>query len=93
MSISVNFAVYGALNGGNENKTQAIDVSAALQAQIDANQGIVKISNSTMGCDPSVGNKKHFAASLNVDGTDNVYFACEEGQTVDFHHWIASDCS
>ena len=89
MSITVNSAIYGALKGGNENKTQAVSVVQALQDQIDANQGIVKIDNSTMGGDPSKGNKKHFAASVNVDGNNNICFACEEGQTIDFHHWIA----
>lgn len=90
MSITVKFAVYGALKGGNENQTQAIDVSGPLQAQIDASQGIVNINNGTMGGDPSKGNGKHFAAIVDVDGNQNVCFACAEGQTIDFHHWIAN---
>ena len=88
MSITVKFAVYGALKGGNENQTQAVDVSGPLQAQIDASQGIVKIDNSTMGGDPAKGSGKHFAAIVDVDGASNVCFACAEGQTIDFHHWI-----
>jgi hypothetical protein len=90
MSITVKFAVYGALKGGNENQTQAVDVSGPLQAQIDASQGIVKIDNSTMGGDPAKGSGKHFAAIVDVDGELGVCFACNENQTIDFHHWIAT---
>lgn len=31
MSITVKYAVYGALKGGNENQTQAVEVSRPLQ--------------------------------------------------------------
>jgi hypothetical protein len=84
-ALKVKFAVYGALQGGNENLSQAIDVSSALQNQIDANQGIVTIDNNNMGHDPSVGNQKHFGAIVTLDNTD-MYFACVEGQTIDFYH-------
>ena len=87
-ALKVNFAVYGALAGGNENSTQAIDVSVALQNAIDASQGIVNISNATMGQDPSPKNTKHFAALVTLDGVAQPY-ACEENQTIDFYHWIA----
>lgn len=87
-ALTVNFAVYGALAGGNENSTQAIDVTTALQNAINATQGIVKINNTTMGQDPSKGNGKHFAASVSLDGVPQSY-ACKEGQTIDFYHWIA----
>jgi hypothetical protein len=87
-ALTVNFAVYGALAGGNENSTQAIDVARVLQDAINASQGIVKIDNTTMGQDPSKGNDKHFAASVSLDGVPQPY-ACKEGQTIDFYHWIA----
>lgn len=87
-NFAVKFAVYGALKGGNENSTQAIGVAGQLQKALDANDGIVKIDNSTFGTDPSKGNKKHFGALVTVSGTDH-YFACEEGQTIDFYHTIA----
>lgn len=86
-ALTVNFAVYGALAGGNENSTQAIDVTAALQNAINATQGIVNINNTTMGQDPSKGNAKHFAASVSLDGVAQPY-ACQEGQSIDFYHWI-----
>lgn len=84
-ALKVKFAVYGALQGGNENLSQALDVSGALQKQIDANQGIVTIDNANMGKDPSFGNQKHFGAIVTLDNTD-MYFACVEGQTIDFYH-------
>lgn len=84
-ALQVQTAVYGALNGGNENKSQAVDVSNALQAAIDQNDGIVTINNANMGGDPSKGNGKHFAAIVALDGV-NHYFACKEGQTIDFFH-------
>ena len=83
--LTVQFAVYGSLNGGNENKSQAVNVQQALQSAIDASQGIVTINNSTMGGDPSKGNDKHFAAIVSLDNSPQ-YFACEEGQTIDFFH-------
>lgn len=84
-ALTVVFAVYGALAGGNENNDQAIDVAQALQTAINNNQGIVTINNENMGGDPSKGNKKHFGAIVALDGV-NRYFACEENQTIDFFH-------
>ncbi len=89
-TFTVKFAVYGALNGGDENKTQAIDVSGSLQKKLVANNGIVTIDNATFGTDPSKGNKKHFGALVTVNGTDQ-YFACEENQTIDFCHSMTPD--
>lgn len=87
-ALTVNWAVYGALAGGNENSTQAIDITNTLQNAINATQGIVKIDNSMVGQDPSKGNTKHFGASVSLDGVAQVY-ACQEGQTIDFYHWLA----
>lgn len=87
-NFTVQFAVYGALNGGNENKTQAVSVNTQLQKALEDNDGIVTINNATLGPDPSKGNKKHFGALVTVNGLDH-YFACEEGQTIDFYHSIA----
>ena len=84
-ALTVKFAVYGALDKGNENRSQAANVQNALQSAIDANQGIVTIDNTTMGGDPSHGNVKHFGAIVALDSVDR-YFACQEGQTVDFFH-------
>lgn len=83
--LTVQCAVYGALNGGNENNSQAVNVQQALQAAIDTNQGIVPITNDTMGGDPSPGNTKHFGAVVALDAVARC-FACEEGQTIDFFH-------
>ncbi|MGE4279657.1 MAG: hypothetical protein AB7G62_08735 [Magnetospirillum sp.] len=84
--LTVKFAVYGALVGGDENKSAAVDVSAALQALIDSNQGIVNINNDNMGGDPAYGDVKHFAAIVALGDNDKRYFACQEGQTIDFFH-------
>ncbi|WP_343604918.1 hypothetical protein [Fluviicola sp.] len=86
-NFTVKFAVYGALNGGNENQTQAIDVSKSLQMALDSSDGIVTINNKTFGTDPSKGNSKHFGAQVTVNGADH-FFACLEGQTIDFYHSI-----
>ena len=86
-ALTVKCAVYGALANGNENQSQAVDVSQALQAAIDANDGIVQINNTNMGGDPSAGNQKHFAAVVTLDDSDQ-YYACEENQTIDFFHTI-----
>lgn len=86
-ALTVKYAVYGALAGGNDNSSQAVDVTNALQTAIDSSQGIVRIDNGTMGGDPSHGNKKHFGACVALDAQDR-FFACEEGQTIDFFHTI-----
>lgn len=83
--LTVKFAVYGALNGGNQDQSQVVNVQEVLQAAVNRNQGIVTINNATMGGDPSVGNGKHFGATVTLDSVDR-YFACAEGQTIDFFH-------
>jgi hypothetical protein len=84
-ALVVKYAVYGALADNNENLSQAVDVSSALQTAIDTTQGIVTINNDSMGGDPSPGIKKYFGANVALDGVSR-YFACIEGQTIDFFH-------
>ena len=86
MALNVKFAVYGALRDGNQDNTEAAIVTTALQQQINASpngNGVVTINNETMGLDPAPHVRKHFAAIVEVDGTDRP-FACEERQTIDF---------
>lgn len=83
--ITVQYAVYGALAGGNENNAQATDVTSALQNAINSMDGVVKINNANMDGDPSPGNGKHFGAAITRDG-GKFYYACAENQTIDFHH-------
>ena len=85
MAFKVNFAVYGALADGNENKCQAIDVTQKLQQRLDEHDGVVTINNKAMGRDPSPGYTKHFGANVTVGG-EGKWFACQEGQTIDFSH-------
>ena len=87
--LKVVFAVYGAIAHGNENMSQAIDVSGPLQTALEASvpPGIVNINNTTMGSDPSDDSSKHFAALVLLDNVKQ-YYACAEGQTVDFYHVI-----
>jgi len=83
--ITVQSAVYGALAGGNENSAQAANVLSALQNAINSMDAIVTINNENMGGDPSPGNQKHFGATITRDG-GTFYYACQEGQTIDFQH-------
>jgi len=89
ITATVEFAVYGALMGGDENKAAGLIVTGALQSQINENNGIVKINNTTMGAepDPAPKNTKHFGAIVNVNGTLYAY-ACEENQEIDFFHHV-----
>ena len=80
----VKFAVYGALPGGDESTAQAADVTAIVQATVNESGGPIACNDATFG-DPSFGNQKHFAAVVNRGGTD-FYFACLEGQTIDFRN-------
>ncbi|WP_092357411.1 hypothetical protein [Collimonas sp. OK242] len=89
-TLTVKFAVYGALNKGNQDASQVRNVKDVLQVAIDRKQGVVTINNTTMGGDPSVGNPKHFGAVVTLDSVDR-YYACAEGQTIDFFHNKAPD--
>jgi hypothetical protein len=82
--LQVVFAVYGALPGGNQNEAEASDVAAVLQSLLAQGSGVVAINNNSFGRDPSPNNTKHFAAVVKRGGTD-FYFACQEGQTIDFN--------
>lgn len=84
-NLIVRSAVYGALGNNDPKNSSAADVSAALQAQIIANHGLVNITNQTMGGDPCYGFQKSFAAVVNRDGIDR-FFACHEGQSIDFNY-------
>ncbi len=86
---TVQFAVYGALKSGNEEKSCTINVKKELQDLLNQpdRQGEVKIDNATLGCDPSPGDGKHFGAIVN-----DHYFACAEGQTIDFNHYDTQQC-
>jgi hypothetical protein len=82
MGLVAQFAVYGALPGGDQNRAQGRDVRNVLQDSFDRNDSFVKCDNATFG-DPSPGNGKHFAAIVTRDGR-NFFFACNEGQSIDF---------
>jgi hypothetical protein len=81
-TMTVKFAVYGALPGGSSNEAVANDVTSVVQWMLNRSGGPVLCSNASFG-DPAVGNEKHFAAVVNRGGVDH-YFACQEGQTIDF---------
>jgi hypothetical protein len=83
MSLVVQFAVYGALDGGDSNKALAADVKARLQQLIETDGGVVPINNASFS-DPDYGNVKHFGACVVRDGVPH-YFACQEGQTINFN--------
>ena len=81
-TITVQNAVFGALAGGNPTNAQAFDVTQRLQQLINANPKNVPITIASFG-DPSVGNGKHFGATVKrADGIKS--FVCPEGTTVDF---------
>jgi hypothetical protein len=86
MALNVIFAVYGALRDGNQDNTEAADVTVALQTALNNSpnkNGVVTINNAAMGGDPAVGVQKHFGAIVEVDGVRRP-FACLENQTIDF---------
>ena len=83
--ITVQFAVYGALAGGDENQARGVNVTSIVKSLIASQDGIVNINNTSMNGDPSLGDQKHFGATVTRDG-GTYYFACAEGQTIDFHH-------
>ena len=86
---TVKSAVYGAFSS-NPQPSQVANVTAALQAALDRSaDGKVVVNNSSMGGDPSVGIDKHFGAVLNT-GVGEQYYACGEGQTIDFSHAATS---
>jgi len=77
-------AIYGALPGGNSNDARAFNVTAQLQELLNSGTGVVACNNANFG-DPAPGFTKHFGALVERDGTA-LYFACNEGQTIDFTH-------
>lgn len=81
-TMTVLFATYGALPNGSESNAQAFDVTAVVQAMLNQSGGPVACNNTSFG-DPSPNNAKHFAAMV-FRGGNNHYFACAEGQTIDF---------
>lgn len=81
-TMTVKFASYGALPGGSASQAHAFDVTPIVQAMLNQSGGPVACNNSSFG-DPSVGFTKHFAAVVTRGGADH-YFACQEGQTIDF---------
>jgi hypothetical protein len=85
-ALQVQIAVYGALCGGPDDM-HANDVTTQLQAALDAlgNNGEVNINNDSMGGDPCHGKTKAFGAVVSLNGVP-MYFACLEGQSVDFFH-------
>ena len=81
--IKVDFAVYGALKNGISYDGKAMNVKEILQNLINQNNGVVTITSSYLGGDPCLGFTKQFGAQVQrSDGT--YYFACLEGQTIDF---------
>ncbi len=84
MASQVVFAVYGAHEGGDDDRTKAADVTLQLQQRLDASSnGLVRIDNASMGGDPAKGTGKHFGAIVEVDRHKRP-FACAENQTIDF---------
>jgi hypothetical protein len=81
--LTVKFAVFGALNGGNSSDGDGADVTALVQSILNATgAAAIDVNAETLG-DPSPNNLKHFAAIVSRGGKD-FYFACQEGQGVDF---------
>jgi len=77
------FAVYGALHGNKSARERCFEVSAILQGLLANNSGTVTINNTSFGGDPAPFAVKHFAAMVK-DGANTTYYACQEGQTINF---------
>jgi hypothetical protein len=82
-AVQVVYAVYGALDGNQVPRAQ--DAKEALQTLLNKTN-VVTINNANMGGDPAVGFVKHFGAYVHVNPPtgETLYFACQEGQTIDF---------
>jgi hypothetical protein len=86
-TVKVVYAVFGALDGNQV--ARARDVKKALQTLLNGTppNNVVTINDKSMGGDPAVGLVKHFGAYVEVGSHQPVatlYFACQEGQTIDF---------
>ena len=85
-TVKVVYAVFGALDGNQV--ARARDVKKALQTLLNGTpDNVVTINDKSMGGDPAVGLVKHFGAYVEVGSqqpTATLYFACQEGQTIDF---------
>jgi len=85
--INVLFATYGAITSSpdSDDTSTAIFCAAAVKNLIEealeegGDRALIKIDNDTIGFDPAVGNTKHFAMAVEIDGKLQ-YAACEEGQ-------------
>ena len=97
----VKSAVYGGTDVDSPNKSKAKDVSNELQKHLNAGHVKLCISNGLPSPNPKVlpyppfndpakGLGKAFAAIVSINKNDH-YFACNEGQTIDFS--IFSDTS
>ena len=79
------FASYGTLKDNNTHQCCASDVRIALQKALNANAGVVQITNQSLGGDPRFGYPKQFGAAIQRNGK-TVYFAGQEAQRIDFNH-------
>ena len=84
-NLIVLFASYGALKDNNTHQCCASDVRIALQKALNANAGVVQITNQSLGGDPRFGYPKQFDAAIQRNGK-TVYFSDQEGQRIDFNH-------
>jgi hypothetical protein len=85
MSLQVIRAAYGALKDGNQDNTEASDVTGNLQFALDNSaNGVVTINNANMGADPAPGVVKHFGAIVKNEQGNERAFACQENQTIAF---------
>jgi hypothetical protein len=82
MAIEAQFAVWGALANGDQNRAQAADVAAKLQQLFNDGATTIIINDDNFG-DPAYGFVKHFAATVNKNGRVS-HYACQEGQTINF---------
>jgi len=81
--LTVKFAVYGALPNNESVNAQAYDVTGLLQAFLNVQGGDVLCGDGLFG-DPSHGYLKHFAAVVTRASEGDFFFACEEGQSINF---------
>lgn len=78
------YAVYGVLGSAAGSMMQAMPVTSQLQALLNQNpNGVVTITNQTMGGDPALHITKQFMALVQVNGMI-LPFACQEGQSITF---------
>jgi hypothetical protein len=82
--VTVKSAVYGCLPSGAA-LSKAQDVTLVLQQLLNNSDQPIACNNANFLHDPAPGYKKQFFAVVTRENEGDRYYACEEGQSIDFN--------